>query len=191
MVSAGPGPIDTITRGNSAVNTAAANATIPSAVSPNARPTRPAAVADAVGWCERAAVAASSRLGHAEAATHLAAALTLPGSEAGEGRRLLGELAEAQDRAGDTAAARASFRRLAAAAAAAGDTAGLVRAALGVHRLGSRTAAEFAESLGLLAEAEAANAAGGAGSEPAALLRELAEAGSSFKEWQRGRATPG
>ena len=125
-----------------------------------ARPTRPAAVADAVGWCERAAVAASSRLGHAEAATHLAAALTLPGTGAGEGRRLLGELAEAQDRAGDTAAARASFRRLAAEAAAAADTAadtaGLVRAALGVHRLGSRTAAEFAESLGLLAEAEAA-----------------------------------
>ena len=120
------------------------------------RPTRPAAVADAVGWCERAAVAASSRLGHAEAATHLAAALTLPGTGAGEGRRLLGELAEAQDRAGDTAAARASFRRLAADAAAAADTAGLVRAALGVHRLGSRTAAEFAESLGLLAEAEAA-----------------------------------
>jgi hypothetical protein len=121
-----------------------------------ARPTRPAAVADAVGWCERAAVAASSRLGHAEAATHLAAALTLPGTEAGEGRRLLGDLAEAQDRAGETAAARSSFRRLDADAAAAGDTAGLVRAALGVHRLGSRTAAEFAESLGLLAEAEAA-----------------------------------
>jgi 3-hydroxyacyl-CoA dehydrogenase len=39
----------------------------------------------------------------------------------------------------------------------------------------------------VLAEVEAAHAAGGAGSEPAALLRELAEAGSSFKQWQRGR----
>ena len=125
-----------------------------------AGPTDPAAVAAAVGWCERAAAAASTRLGHAEAAAHLAAALTLPGGEAGEGRRLLGALAEAQDRAGETAAARASFRRLAGDAAAAGDSAELLRAALGVHRLGSRTAAEFAESLGLLAEAEAALPAG-------------------------------
>jgi 3-hydroxyacyl-CoA dehydrogenase len=43
----------------------------------------------------------------------------------------------------------------------------------------------------VLAEVEAAAAAGGAGSEPAPLLRELAENNSSFKEWQRGRATPG
>ena len=125
-----------------------------------AGPTDPAAVAVAIGWCERAAAAASTRLGHAEAAAHLAAALTLPGGEAEEGRRLLGALAEAQDRAGETAAARASFRRLAGDAAAAGDSAELLRAALGVHRLGSRTAAEFAESLGLLAEAEAALPAG-------------------------------
>ncbi len=148
-----------------------------------------AAVAEAVRWCERAAVAAAARLGHAEAATHLAAALALldstvalldstvgdldstvgdldstvddPGPErAADGgagvRRVLGELAEAQDRAGETGAARASLRRLAAEARAAGDTAALGRAALGVHRLGSRTAAEFAESLALLAEAEAA-----------------------------------
>ncbi|HEY7102530.1 MAG TPA: AAA family ATPase [Mycobacteriales bacterium] len=130
-----------------------------------ARPTDPAAVADAVGWCERAAAAASTRLGHAEAATHLAAALALvveagQAVGAGEGRRLLGALAEAQDRAGETGPARESFRRLAADAAGAGDTAGLVRAALGVHRLGSRTAAEFAESLGLLADAEVALPAG-------------------------------
>lgn len=43
----------------------------------------------------------------------------------------------------------------------------------------------------VLAEVEAAAKAGGVGSEPAPLLRELAEAGSTFKEWQRGRATPG
>src|ERR1700745_196029 len=43
MVSDGPGPLDTIPRGNNAVNPAAVNATIPSAVSPNARPARPAA----------------------------------------------------------------------------------------------------------------------------------------------------
>ena len=134
-----------------------------------ARPADPAAVADAVRWCERAAAAASTRLGHAEAAAHLAAALTLPGVAEGERRRLLGALAEAQDRAGETGPARASFRRLAADAGAAGDTAGLVRAALGVHRLGSRTAAEFAESLGLLAEAEAALPAG-ADRERCALL---------------------
>jgi len=134
-----------------------------------ARPADPVAVAVAVGWCERAAAAASTRLGHAEAATHLAAAFALPGIGAGEGRRLVGELAEAQDRAGQTAAARASFRRLGDEAAAAGDAAGLVRAALGVHRLGSRAAAEFTESLGLLAEAEAALPAG-ADRERAALL---------------------
>jgi 3-hydroxyacyl-CoA dehydrogenase len=40
----------------------------------------------------------------------------------------------------------------------------------------------------VLAEAEAAHTAGGAGSEPAALLRELAQVGGSFKEWQRGRS---
>ncbi|MBO1074106.1 3-hydroxyacyl-CoA dehydrogenase NAD-binding domain-containing protein [Roseomonas marmotae] len=43
----------------------------------------------------------------------------------------------------------------------------------------------------VLAEVEAAAEAGGVGSEPAPLLRELAEAGSTFKEWQRGRAAPG
>jgi 3-hydroxyacyl-CoA dehydrogenase len=43
----------------------------------------------------------------------------------------------------------------------------------------------------VLAEVEAAHAAGGAGSEPAPLLRDLAEAGGTFKEWQRGRATAG
>jgi 3-hydroxyacyl-CoA dehydrogenase len=43
----------------------------------------------------------------------------------------------------------------------------------------------------VLAEVEAAAKAGGVGSEPAPLLRELAEAGTTFKEWQRGRATPG
>ncbi|MDB5370194.1 MAG: 3-hydroxyacyl-CoA dehydrogenase NAD-binding [Roseomonas sp.] len=43
----------------------------------------------------------------------------------------------------------------------------------------------------VLAEVEAAAHAGGAGSEPAPLLRELAAAGSSFKEWQRGHNTPG
>ncbi|MBC9177608.1 3-hydroxyacyl-CoA dehydrogenase NAD-binding domain-containing protein [Pseudoroseomonas ludipueritiae] len=51
-----------------------------------------------------------------------------------------------------------------------------------------------ADQLGLravLAEVEAAAKAGGVGSEPAALLRELAEANTTFKEWQRGRATPG
>jgi 3-hydroxyacyl-CoA dehydrogenase len=42
----------------------------------------------------------------------------------------------------------------------------------------------------VLAEVEAAAEAGGAGSEPAPLLRELAASGSSFKEWQRGRNTP-
>lgn len=42
----------------------------------------------------------------------------------------------------------------------------------------------------VLAEVEAAAAAGGVGSEPAPLLRELAENNSTFKEWQRGRATP-
>jgi 3-hydroxyacyl-CoA dehydrogenase len=40
----------------------------------------------------------------------------------------------------------------------------------------------------VLAETEAAHTAGGAGSEPAALLRELAQVGGSFKEWQRGRS---
>lgn len=39
----------------------------------------------------------------------------------------------------------------------------------------------------VLAEVEAAHAAGGVGSEPAALLRELAGSGTSFKQWQRGR----
>jgi len=134
-----------------------------------ARPADPAAVAVAVGWCERAAAAASARLGHAEAATHLAAALTLLADGAGEALRLLGELAEAQDRAGETGAARAAFRRLAAAATASGETAPLVRAALGVHRLGCRTPAEFAESLRLLSEAEAALPAG-ADRERCALL---------------------
>ncbi len=43
----------------------------------------------------------------------------------------------------------------------------------------------------VLAEVEAAADAGGAGSEPASLLRELAEANSTFREWQRGRVTPG
>ncbi|MBO1079231.1 3-hydroxyacyl-CoA dehydrogenase NAD-binding domain-containing protein [Roseomonas haemaphysalidis] len=40
----------------------------------------------------------------------------------------------------------------------------------------------------VLAEAEAAHAAGGAGSEPATLLRELTGDGTTFKQWQRGRA---
>jgi 3-hydroxyacyl-CoA dehydrogenase len=43
----------------------------------------------------------------------------------------------------------------------------------------------------VLAEVEAAAQAGGAGSGPAPLLRELAGNNSTFKEWQRGRATPG
>jgi 3-hydroxyacyl-CoA dehydrogenase len=43
----------------------------------------------------------------------------------------------------------------------------------------------------VLAEVEAAAQAGGSGAEPAPLLRELAENNSTFKEWQRGRATPG
>ncbi len=42
MVSDGPGPLETITRGKSAVKTAAMTATIPSALSPNARPSQPA-----------------------------------------------------------------------------------------------------------------------------------------------------
>ena len=41
-VSAGPGPVETITRGNSAVKTAATAATMPSALSPNATPSRAA-----------------------------------------------------------------------------------------------------------------------------------------------------
>jgi 3-hydroxyacyl-CoA dehydrogenase len=51
-----------------------------------------------------------------------------------------------------------------------------------------------ADQMGLgsvLAEVEAAAQAGGAGSEPAPLLRELAENNKTFKEWQRGQATPG
>jgi 3-hydroxyacyl-CoA dehydrogenase len=43
----------------------------------------------------------------------------------------------------------------------------------------------------VLAEVEAAAKAGGVGSEPAPLLRKLAETNTTFKEWQRGRATPG
>src|ERR1700722_16247899 len=42
MVSDGPGPLETITRGNSAVKTAAKTATIPRALDPNARPSEPA-----------------------------------------------------------------------------------------------------------------------------------------------------
>ncbi len=42
MVSDGPGPVETMTRGNSAVNTAALAATMPSALSPNAAAARPA-----------------------------------------------------------------------------------------------------------------------------------------------------
>ena len=44
MVSDGPGPRDTMTRGNSAVNTAALAATMPSALSPNAAAARPAQI---------------------------------------------------------------------------------------------------------------------------------------------------
>ena len=43
----------------------------------------------------------------------------------------------------------------------------------------------------MLAEVEAAAAAGGKGSEPAPLLRELAENSSTFKEWQRRQKSPG
>src|ERR1700722_17063237 len=41
IVRDGPGPLETITRGNSAVKTAATTARIPSALSAKAKPTRP------------------------------------------------------------------------------------------------------------------------------------------------------
>ena len=134
----------------------------------------------------RLAAAGGGADGSGGAASGAVTAARAEGAAVRQGWR--GALAEAQDRAGETGAARASFRRLAADAGAAGDTAGLVRAALGVHRLGSRTAAEFAESLGLLTEAEAALPAG-ADRERCALL--AARAGDLVHAgWNSGCLTP-
>jgi hypothetical protein len=115
----------------------------------------PAAALAAAG---RAAAEATGRLAYEEAAGHYAQAVRLAGlaGDAVARRALLLELAEAHLRAGDLTEARARFLEAAAEARAMGDAVTLARAALGVHRGGTRSLTTHADSIQLLQEARAA-----------------------------------
>ena len=112
----------------------------------------------ALAATRRAATEATDRLAHEEAASHYAQAVQLAGmaGDPAARRGLLLDLAEAHLRAGDLTEARTRFLEAAAEARAAGDALALARAALGVHRGGTRSLATHADSIGLLQEARAA-----------------------------------
>jgi tetratricopeptide (TPR) repeat protein len=112
----------------------------------------------ALAATRRAAAEATDRLAHEEAASHYAQAVRLAGlaGDPAARRGLLLELAEAHLRAGDLTEARTCFLEAAAEARAAGDALVLARAALGVHRGGTRSLATHADTIGLLQEAQAA-----------------------------------
>jgi AAA ATPase domain len=114
--------------------------------------------AAALAAARRAAAEATDRLAHEEAAGHYAQAVWLAGLtvDTAARRALLLELAEAHQRAGDLTQARARFLDAAAEARAAGDALTLARAALGVHRGGTRSLTTHADSIQLLQEAWAA-----------------------------------
>ncbi len=136
----------------------------------------------AVRYSTLAAIQATRRLAHEEAARHWERALEILDPVAGvePSRRiaLLVELGDARRRAGDLPAGRHAYVRAAQLARQAADPAGLARAALGLHAIGSRSWPSLADEVLLVLE-EAAAALGGEDTPMrarvlASLARELA-----------------
>ena len=119
-----------------------------------------AAAPDALRFSLAAAREATARLGHEDACRHYEHALRaldmLETPDEAERTSVLLELAAAADRAGDGVGARERFRDAAASARRAGDPAGLARAAIGTHGLGTRSGMVRSDTIDLLAEAAAA-----------------------------------
>jgi tetratricopeptide (TPR) repeat protein len=122
----------------------------------------PDGIVEALRWSERAAVAATERLGHEDAARHYAVALRLA-SDAGHRCALLVEIAAAHARSGRSVEARESYLRAADVARSRDDGEGVARAALGMAALGVRAGADDPIGTALLEEARA-RLAGSAGS---------------------------
>lgn len=112
--------------------------------------------AEALRYSVLAAREATTRLGHEDAARHYENALRALGDDAERQSGLLIELAASHDRAGQGDRARAAYLRAAELARAGGGPAALAAAALGVHSLGSRVAADDRFCAALLEEAAAA-----------------------------------
>ena len=150
----------------------------------------PTAAAEAIAWCRRAAEDAVDRLAakHAVRYYHRALGVLDAGRLTAPADRvpLLLGLADAQVRAGDTAAARAVFGEAAALARRCGDAQSLARAALGVHDLGAPTGLSHAEPITLLTEAASALAGTGSPLLPqvlASLARDM------HHSWEASHAT--
>ncbi|HET6529556.1 MAG TPA: AAA family ATPase, partial [Actinoplanes sp.] len=122
-----------------------------------------ASAADAVRYSVLAGHAALERLAYEDAHGHFERALSALAGVAGDTRPvrldLLLHLGAAQHRSGRPDEARTSFHAAAAAARTGGDASALAAAALGLHRLGTRTALLDAEVYSLLGEAADAVAA--------------------------------
>lgn len=97
---------------------------------------------------------ASARLGHEDAVRHYQNAVQSRGVAPPDADLLL-PLALAQDKAGDDAGARVTYRRIAELARATSDCALLAAAAVGMHSLGARAGGATGEVLALLTEAAA------------------------------------
>jgi tetratricopeptide (TPR) repeat protein len=115
---------------------------------------------DAVRYGIAAAQAATARTGHGQAVRHLTAALraldAVPDPDPDLRVSVLAELAAASARAGRAAEARDRYRQLAGLARQRADPELLARAALGIHALGARHEAAYAELVALLTDAAAA-----------------------------------
>jgi hypothetical protein len=98
----------------------------------------PVADPEALEYSILAARDATARLGHDDAARHYRNALERLRDDPARQTAIRLELAAAWDRAGDSDSSRAVYAHVAELARAEGDAAGLARAALGMHALGSR-----------------------------------------------------
>jgi hypothetical protein len=130
----------------------------------------PALRSAAVRHSRAAAADAAARLAFADAAAHLERTLPLLETDSGTWVDVSLELGEARRKAGRLALARASYLDAAAVARARGDQAGLARAVLGLHAVGSKTglSAEREQIIGLLQQAVGS---GGLTDDLAALVR--------------------
>lgn len=150
----------------------------------------PDTVSQAVAWCRRAAEDAVDRLAASDAVRYYQRALGVLDAHylnaPADRLSLLLGLADAQARAGDTAAARAAFGEAAALARRCGDAQSLAQAALGVHDLGAPTGLSHAEPIALLTEA-ASTLAGTSSSVLPQVLASLAQ--DMHHSWEASQVT--